>query len=36
MKKEVKDWLDYAGRDILSTLALINNPDLTQMVAFHC
>ncbi len=35
MKKQAKSWLDYAHADLLVIQEIIDEPDLTQMVAFH-
>ena len=36
MKKQVKVWIDFAGKDILTISEIINNPALTNIAAFHC
>jgi HEPN domain-containing protein len=36
MKELVKGWFFYADKDIAIASELMNNPDLTNGVAFHC
>jgi len=36
MKKQVEAWIVLAEKDILTVTEIIENPDLTNIVAFHC
>ena len=36
MKKEVKSWFFFADKDIAAAEEIIKNPELTNIVAFHC
>jgi HEPN domain-containing protein len=36
MKKQVKAWIDFAEKDILTVSEIIENPNLTNIVTFHC
>ena len=36
MKKQVEAWIKFAEKDILTISEIINNPNLTNIVAFHC
>jgi HEPN domain-containing protein len=36
MKKQVETWLEFAGQDMLTISEIIENPNLTNVVAFHC
>ena len=36
MKKQVEAWIGFAEQDILTVSELIENPNLTNIVAFHC
>jgi HEPN domain-containing protein len=36
MKKQVEAWISYAEKDILTVSAILQNPDLTDIAAFHC
>jgi len=36
MKKQVEAWIRFAEKDILTISEIINNPNLTNIVAFHC
>jgi HEPN domain-containing protein len=36
MKKQVETWLEFAGQDMLTISEIIKNPNLTNVVAFHC
>ena len=36
MKKQVEAWIRFAEKDILAISELIKNPQLTNIVAFHC
>jgi len=36
MKKQVEAWISFAEKDILTISEIINNPSLTNIVAFHC
>ena len=36
MKKQVEAWLEFAGQDMLTISEIIKNPNLTNVVAFHC
>ena len=36
MKKQVKSWILFAEKDILTISEILNNPSLTNIVAFHC
>jgi HEPN domain-containing protein len=36
MKKQVKVWVDFADRDLLTVSEIIKNPELTNIAAFHC
>ncbi|MHC6204282.1 HEPN domain-containing protein [Breznakiellaceae bacterium SP9] len=35
MKKQVEEWFFYVGKDILAVAKIIDNPNLTNIVAFH-
>ena len=36
MKKHVEAWIRFAEKDILTISEIINNPNLTNIVTFHC
>jgi HEPN domain-containing protein len=36
MKKQVEAWLEFAEQDMLTISEIIKNPNLTNVVAFHC
>ena len=36
MKKQVEAWVRLAEKDILTISEIISNPNLTNIVAFHC
>ena len=36
MKKQVDVWIGFAEKDILTVSEIIDNPDLTNIAAFHC
>jgi HEPN domain-containing protein len=36
MKKQVEAWIGFAERDILTISEIIENQNLTNIVAFHC
>jgi HEPN domain-containing protein len=36
MKKQVEAWIGFAGKDLLTVSEIIENPDLTNVVTFHC
>ena len=36
MKKQVEVWIGFAEKDILTVSEIIENHDLTNIVAFHC
>jgi HEPN domain-containing protein len=36
MKKQVEAWIEFAERDLLTVFEIIENPDLTNVVTFHC
>jgi HEPN domain-containing protein len=36
MKKQVEAWFEFAGQDMLTVSEIIENPNLTNIVAFHC
>jgi len=36
MKKQVEAWIDFAEKDILTVSEIIENQNLTNIVAFHC
>jgi HEPN domain-containing protein len=36
MKKQVEDWIKLADKDIMAASKIIENPDLANIVAFHC
>jgi len=36
MKKQVDAWIKFAEKDILTISEIIDNPNLTNVVAFHC
>jgi len=36
MKKQVEAWIGFAGKDMLAVSEIIENPDLTNIAAFHC
>ena len=36
MKKQVEAWIGFAEKDILTVSEIIKNPDLTNVVTFHC
>jgi HEPN domain-containing protein len=36
MKKQVEAWIGFAEKDILTVSEIIQTPDLTNIVAFHC
>ena len=36
MKKQVEAWIGFAEKDILTISEIIHNPNLTNIVAFHC
>jgi HEPN domain-containing protein len=36
MKKQVKAWIEFAEKDILTVSEIIENPNLTNIVTFHC
>lgn len=35
MKKQAEDWIKFAENDLLAAKQLIENQELTQIVAFH-
>jgi len=36
MKKQVEVWINFADKDILTVSEIIENPNLTNIAAFHC
>jgi HEPN domain-containing protein len=36
MKKQVEEWYYFADQDMLAVSELIDNPNLTNIAAFHC
>ena len=36
MKKQVKAWIDFADKDLLTVSEIIKRPELTNIAAFHC
>jgi HEPN domain-containing protein len=36
MKKQVEAWIQFAEKDMLTISEIIKNPNLTNIVAFHC
>jgi len=36
MKKQVEAWIKFAEKDMLTVSEIIENPNLTNIVAFHC
>jgi HEPN domain-containing protein len=36
MKKQVKGWIGFAEKDLLTVSEIIENPNLTNIVTFHC
>ena len=36
MKKQVESWIGFAEKDILTVTEIIENPNLTNIVTFHC
>ena len=36
MKKQVEAWIKFAEKDLLTVLEIIENPELTNIAAFHC
>ncbi|GHV95770.1 hypothetical protein AGMMS50293_20900 [Spirochaetia bacterium] len=36
MKRQVEEWYFFADKDLLAALEIINNPDLTNVVALLC
>jgi HEPN domain-containing protein len=36
MKKQVEAWINFADKDILTVSEIIENPNLTNIVTFHC
>ncbi|MHC6202263.1 HEPN domain-containing protein [Breznakiellaceae bacterium SP9] len=36
MKRQVEEWYFYADQDMLTVSEIIDNPSLTNVVAFHC
>ena len=36
MKKQVEAWIGFADKDILTISEIIKNPQLTNIVTFHC
>jgi HEPN domain-containing protein len=36
MKKQVKAWIGFAEKDLLTVSEIIENSDLTNVVTFHC
>jgi HEPN domain-containing protein len=36
MKKQVEDWIRFAEKDIIAASEIIENPNLTNIVTFHC
>jgi len=35
MKETTKEWLDFAGKDMIACERLVDDPSLTTIVAFH-
>jgi HEPN domain-containing protein len=36
MKRQVEDWIKFAEKDIMAASEIIENPELTNIVTFHC
>src|SRR5215510_10729060 len=36
MKRQVEVWIGFADRDMLTISEIIKNPNLTNIVTFHC
>jgi HEPN domain-containing protein len=36
MKKQAEAWVGFAEKDILTVSEIIKNPNLTNVVTFHC
>lgn len=36
MKKQVKMWIDFAEKDLLTVSEIIKNPEITNIAIFHC
>ena len=36
MKKQVEAWINFAEKDLLTVSEVIQRPELTNIVAFHC
>jgi len=36
MKKQAEAWIGFADKDILTVSEIIENPNLTNIAAFHC
>jgi hypothetical protein len=36
MKKQVEGWIGFPQKDLLTVSEIIGNPNLTNVVTFHC